>query len=85
MNFNIFSNNKCIFVSLEMGKKRKENCIFIRDGGGGKHAIQCESCGMWQHRKCNTGLKFYISGVIRNPVSAYAKPLAIFICNRDKL
>ena len=24
----IFLNTKCIFVSLEMGKKRKENCNF---------------------------------------------------------
>ena len=37
-----------------MGKKR---LLFIHDGAGGsgergEHAIPCDSCGKWQHRKC---------------------------------
>ena len=34
-----------------MGKKRKENCILCaKVVTTRQHAIQCESCGMWQHK-----------------------------------
>ena len=60
-----------------LGKKHKENCILCEKVVRTKqHAIQCDSCGMWQHRKCNTGRKSYISRVIRKSVCAYGKSTA---------
>ena len=39
------------------GKTESFNCIYCaRPVTGRHHAIACDVCGEWQHRKCQTGM-----------------------------
>ena len=39
-----------------MEKRKKFNSIYCAmKVTGRQHVVQCDGCGEWQHRKCNTG------------------------------
>ena len=60
-----------------MGKRIFFNCIHCANKVTSRqHAVQCDGCGEWQHRKCNTGKEHFITkthGPCNTQIRAYEK------------
>ena len=61
-----------------MGKRKVFNCIYCaRPVTGRHHAIACDVCGEWQHRKCQTGMLLQVYFRLVSQVITYITNIAV--------